>query len=64
MFEVGDKVKKKKGYSFSGIVVSRYTTLKEELRFVVECTVVGAAGMQHIYSANDLEFMGEDDAKV
>jgi len=55
MFELGDKVQKKKGYKWPGVVVSSFSTLAGEPRFVVECTVPEVAGALHIFSAEQLQ---------
>lgn len=51
MFEVGDKVNKSKGYKFPGTVVSKYKTLKGEIRYVVE---MDEYGLQHIFNEDQL----------
>lgn len=53
--KVGDKVRKKEGYGFPGYVVAVYRTLSNEERVVVECTVPGASGWQHIFRPDQLE---------
>lgn len=53
--EVGDRVRKKSGYLWPGVVVASYTTLKGERRVVVECTAEAVAGAQHIFSPEQLE---------
>lgn len=55
-FVVGDKVRKVKGYSWPGVVVSVFKTLEGKPRYVVECTVPEVAGALHIYNAEQLEF--------
>lgn len=54
-FEVGDRVKKAKGYLWPGVVVSRFVTLGGEPRYVVECIVAEVAGALHIFNAEQLE---------
>lgn len=54
VFSVGDPVEKRQGYSFPGVVVSTYRTLKGEPRYVVECVIPGVEGCQHIFNANQL----------
>lgn len=54
-FNVGEKVTKVSGYSFTGVVVARFNTLADKPRYVVECTVNGASGMLHIYNEKQLE---------
>lgn len=53
-FEVGDKVQKKIGYKWPGVIVSRFYTLDKKLRYVVECTVSEVQGALHIYSHEQL----------
>lgn len=53
--DYGDEVVKVKGYSFPGVVVSKFGTLEGEIRYVVECTAVGAQGCLHIFNANQLQ---------
>lgn len=52
--EVGDKVVKVGGYRYPGVVVAVFTTLSDEMRVVVECTVPDVAGMLHIYNLNQV----------
>lgn len=52
---IGDKVRKVKGYSWPGVVVAKFETLNGKLRYVVECTVPEVAGALHIYSPEQLE---------
>lgn len=56
-FSIGDRVRKVKGYSWPGIVVSVFFTKAGQLRYVVECTVPEVAGALHIYNEEQLEFM-------
>lgn len=56
-FLIGDRVKKVKGYPFPGIVVAVFETLKDEIRYVVECTVPDVAGILHIYNGDQLELV-------
>lgn len=51
-FKIGDKVKKPKGYSFDGIVVSIFETTKSDVRIVAE---LENNGMLHIFSESQLE---------
>ena len=51
-FKIGDKVKKPKGYSFDGIIVSIFQTTKGETRIVAE---LENNGMLHIFNENQLE---------
>ena len=52
---IGDKVRKVKGYRWPGVVVAKFETLSGKLRYVVECTVPEVAGALHIYSPEQLE---------
>jgi hypothetical protein len=52
MFNVGDKVKKPKGYAFDGIVVAVFENTKGEVRIVAE---LEGNGMLHIFSPQQLE---------
>lgn len=55
MLDVGDEVVKIDGdVRFSGVVVAAYQTLSGKPRVVVECTVPGVAGLQHIYRPDQL----------
>lgn len=49
---VGDRVAKKRGYSFIGTVQSAFTKRNGETRIVVE---MDCTGMLHIYSPQDVE---------
>lgn len=53
-FKVGDRVQKISGYSWPGVVVSCFSNLAGNRRYVVECTVPEVAGALHIYSADQL----------
>jgi len=53
-FQIGDRVEKMTGYKFTGTVVSVYQTLGGRTRLVVECTVKGCEGMQHIYAPENI----------
>ena len=57
MFTVGATVTKKTGYEFTGIVVAAYNKLDGKARYVVESTVSGASGLQHIFSGSDIKFI-------
>lgn len=52
--QIGDKVEKRKGYRWPGVVVAIFTNLKGETRIVVECTVPEVAGALHIYNPEQL----------
>lgn len=49
-FTGGQKVEKVSGYKWPGIVVSVFRTTRDEIRYVVECTVPEVARALHIYS--------------
>lgn len=59
VFEVGDKVQKKAGYKWPGVVISKFWTLDDKLRYVVECTVPEVQGALHIYSPEQLRKINE-----
>lgn len=52
--KVGDSVEKITGYKFPGVIVADYKTLAGHQRYVVECTIPGCEGMQHIYNPTQL----------
>lgn len=54
-FSVGTMVNKYKGYRFPGEVVSRFTTRKGKVRYVVEGIADGNDECLHIFSASDLQ---------
>ena len=57
-FQVGDKVRKSKGYKFPGVVVTVFKKLDgESIRYVVECTAEGAEGMLHVFAQSQLELV-------
>ncbi len=58
-YQQGDKVKKVKGYAYPGVVVSAFTNLNGDSRYVVECTAPDCKGMLHIFNGEQLE-MRED----
>lgn len=53
--QVGDKVRKPKGYAYPGVVVSVFQNLRGDTRYVVECTSPDVSGMLHIYNREQLE---------
>ena len=55
-FKKGDKVRKPKGYSFDGIVVSVFKNTNNEIRIVAE---LEGNGMLHIFSPSQLEARSE-----
>ncbi|MCP4182299.1 MAG: hypothetical protein GY761_03145 [Hyphomicrobiales bacterium] len=58
MFEEGDKVRKPKGYSFDGVIVSVFQTLSGNRRYVVEHETI--TGMLHIFNGGQLELRQPD----
>ena len=58
-FVVGDQVRKVKGYSWPGVVVSTFQTLSGQRRYVVECTTPEVVAL-HIYNGEQLETTHED----
>lgn len=52
---VGDRVQKRSGYKWPGVIVAIFETLSGETRVVVECTVPDVAGALHIYSLAQIE---------
>ena len=52
---VGDKVVKVDGYPFPGKVVSKFTKIDGQVRYVVEATGEEYAGMLHIFSGKQLK---------
>jgi hypothetical protein len=53
-YKVGNKVRKVKGYSYFGIVVAAFQTLKGEDRYVVESTSLGSKGILFIFNDGQL----------
>lgn len=54
ILKIGDRVEKKCGYKWPGVVVAIFTTIGGKTRIVVECTASGVEGALHIYSPDDL----------
>lgn len=54
-FHTFEKVQKASGYKWSGVVVSVFTNLAGDIRYVVECTIPGVEGALHIYNERQLE---------
>ena len=54
-----DRVRKRTGYSYPGVIVSVFRNLRGETRYVVECVAQGCQGMLHIFNREQLE--KEDD---
>lgn len=55
IFYIWEKVQKRKGYRWPGVIVSRFHTLAGKARYVVESTVPEVKGALHIYSGADLK---------
>jgi hypothetical protein len=53
-FNLGDRVQKRTGYQYPGIVVSVFTTRAGSVRYVVEADHPRFEGMLHIYSEDQL----------
>jgi hypothetical protein len=53
-FSVGQRVRKRSGYSMPGVVVAVYATLNGQTRYVVECTAWAMRGCQHIFNEEQL----------
>jgi len=56
--KVGDKVRKIKGYQFTGIVVAVFQNSKGQVRVVVEHSgsqTESSGGMLHIFNTNQLQ---------
>lgn len=51
--EIGDVVRKKKGYSFTGEVRAVFTNMTGQERIVVE--LLNSGGLLHIFSPGDVE---------
>lgn len=56
-----DPVKKKKGYRWPGVVVSRFKNLDGDVRYVVQCVHPVVYGALHIFSDADLEWRDPED---
>ena len=54
-YQLWDKVQKRKGYRWPGIIVCCFHTLKGKARYNVECVAPGAEGALHIFSNADLK---------
>lgn len=53
-FAIGDKVEKRRGYRYPGIVVAQFRSLYGNLRYVVEADNEEFRGMLHIFSPEQL----------
>jgi len=56
--KIGDKVEKRFGYRFPGVVVSSFQTLSGKARYVVECTAPEVEGAMEILSEEQLTYIG------
>lgn len=56
--EEGEIVIKTEGHDFRGVVIAKFHTLSGKLRYVVECTVPGAAGIVHIFAPRQIKPTG------
>ena len=54
-FKIGDRVRKRAGYEYPGIIVSVFTTRAGAVRYVVEADHPEFAGMLHIFNGDQLE---------
>jgi hypothetical protein len=54
-FKVGDRVKKRSGYEYPGIIVSVFTNRAGAVRYVVEADHSAFSGMLHIFNGDQLE---------
>lgn len=59
-FKVGDRVEKREGYLYPGVVVAVFKTAAGKARYVVECTAPQCAGMLHIFSWDNLKPEDQD----
>lgn len=59
-FEKGNLVVKTKGYNYDGIIVGKYFTFDNDLRYVVE---LAYTPLQHIFSPEQLRFANIQEAK-
>ena len=54
-FKIGDRVRKRAGYEYPGVIVSVFTTRAGAVRYVVEADHPSFAGMLHIFNGDQLE---------
>lgn len=54
-FQLGNKVRKIKGYAYFGVVVAAFQTTAGADRYVVESTSEGSLGMLFIFNDGQLE---------
>lgn len=53
--KLGDRVKKRKGYGYPGVIVADFCNYKGERRLVVEARHPDIIGMLHIFNPEQLE---------
>jgi heat shock protein HspQ len=54
-WKIGQKVQKKKGYQFPGVIVAIFNTTTNKNRYVVEADSEDFKGMCHIFAEQDLK---------
>ena len=54
-FTIGDRVRKRAGYAYPGVIVSVFATQAGAVRYVVEADHPFFAGMLHIFNGDQLE---------
>ncbi len=59
-FAPGERVHKKSGYKFPGVVVSRFKKTNGSTRYVVECTAPDCEGVLHIFNPDQIIRRVED----
>ena len=59
LLHIGNRVEKKRGYQWPGIVIMSGLTLAGERRVVVECTVSEVSGALHVYDPQQLRVVRE-----
>lgn len=57
-FDIDDRVEKRRGYRWPGVIVMRGHTIAGKARYVVECREPAVRGALHIFSAKDLRRRG------
>lgn len=53
-WQIGDKVRKRFGYAFPGIILGSFVTTDGKKKYVVECTAPGCEGLVHIHQGIEL----------
>lgn len=57
-FQIGDKVRKPKGYNYEpAVIVAAFTNLIGEERFVAEISDGQCKGMLHVFNGEQLELI-------